>query len=436
MSGIAAMYAALGVPVTGSDRDDSQILQTLRAQGIDARVGHDAANLGEAQTVVYSTAIPDTNPELAAARARGLRVWHRSAALAALMLGHTAVCVSGTHGKTTTSAMAAHLLRAAGRDPSWVLGARLADGRSSHLGGGPEFVIEADESDGSFLQYPVDIAIITNIEDDHLDNWHTPENYHGGFLRFASRARTVVASADDPGARELTARLSGPRLVTFGLRESADVRVQDAELLPGGARATLSGLGDSGPFELPVPGAHNLANFAAAYTAARLLGVDGGLLRAAAGSFSGAERRFEFLGEAGGIRVVDDYAHHQTELAATLKAARRFAGEGRVVACFQPHLFTRTREYAAQLGEALTLADEIVVTDIYPAREEPIPGVTGELVAQAVRRLGRECEYVPQMADLPRELARIAKPGDLVVTLGAGSITSVGREFLALKRGS
>ena len=433
MSPIASLYAELGVPVTGSDQADSATLRQLREQGITAHLGHDAGHLGDAGTVVVSSAVRESNPELAQARRRGLRVWHRSAALGALMLDRTGVAVTGTHGKTTTSAMIAVLLAECGADPSYVIGSPLTgSGRGSRLGAGDAFVIEADESDGSFLQYPAQIVVITNIEADHLDNWGTPQAYADGFLRLALQptVTTVILDADDPGTRALAGALegSGKQVVLVGEAADADVRIGDFGFAGDGAHALLQADGDLGPLELAVPGRHNLHNAALAYATGRALGVAGARLRAAAAAFNGTHRRFQQIAEVDGVTIVDDYAHHPTEVVATLTAARVYAGERRLVACFQPHLFTRTRDFAADFAQALSLADQVVVLGIYPAREDPIPGVTGHLVADAARELAGtdRVHYVESVADAPAELASLVRPGDLLVTLGAGDVTTVG----------
>jgi len=438
MSGIAAMYDAVGVPVSGCDQADSPVLDELRALDIDVCVGHDLSHLEGVRTVVVSTAIRDSNVELVEARRRGLRVWHRSAALGALMLGKNAVAVSGTHGKTTTSAMVACLMTDLGVDPSFVVGAPVtATGTSYHLGQGDVFVIEADESDGSFLQYPADISVVTNVEADHLDNWLTPENYAAGFLAFAERARAVVIGGDDPGARALVEplRRAGVQVVVAGSDPDADVRIDGLRDDGGHASATLVTAQDAGPLALAVPGVHNVRNAAVAYAVGVLLGHghEGERMRAALSAFTGTHRRFETVAEASGVRIVDDYAHHPTELRATLTAARDVVGDGRVVACFQPHLFTRTRDFADDFGQALALADEVVVLDVYPAREDPIPGVTGELVAvAAARRLPGHVRYVAGLDDAPATLAEMIQSGDLVLTLGAGNVTTVGPKLASM----
>jgi UDP-N-acetylmuramate--alanine ligase len=439
MSGVAAMYAALGIPTSGSDQADSATLAMLADAGVRVFVGHDPAQLGDASTVVVSSAVRETNPELAEARRRGLRIWHRSAALGALMLGRRVIAVTGTHGKTTTSAMVATMLTAMGADPSYVVGSPLAStGRSYRLGAGDLFVVEADESDGSFLQYPAEIVVITNIEADHLDNWGTAEAYADGLLRFASAptVRVVVVNKDDPHTKDLIRALLAAHKSssTFGLDQDAHTRLTDLQVTASGASATLTAFADAGPLRIAVPGEYNLLNAAAAYTVGRLLyPFRGAEAREALAGFTGTSRRFEFVGEVAGARVFDDYAHHPTEVAATLAAARQLAGKGRVVAVFQPHLFTRTRDFAAEFGKALALADRILVLGIYPAREDPVPGVTGRLVADAATAAagaGR-VSYAETLAEGVDALAALLRPGDLAVTIGAGDVTRVGRELVS-----
>ncbi|RLP11174.1 UDP-N-acetylmuramate--L-alanine ligase [Propionibacterium australiense] len=442
MSGIAVGYHELGIPVSGCDQSDSPTLRQLAAMGIPAHVGHDPAQLDGVSTVVVSSAIRPDNPELVAARRAGLRIWHRSTALAALMLGHRTISVAGTHGKTTTSAMIATMISAAGTDPSYVIGSPLATtGRSAHIGHGDCFIVEADESDGSFWQYPTNIAVITNIEADHLDNWGDPENYAAGFARFATAGPVgqIVINADDPGARALTEQLrrepsTTARILTYGEAPDADVRLTDIRFRGMTSHARLSLDGREHALDLSVPGRHSLWNAAAAFAVGRLLGLADDALLAGAASFAGTHRRFQLLGTAerddGTVTVVDDYAHHPTEIAATLSAGRRVAGQGRLVACFQPHLFSRTRDFANAFGQVLAQADLVVLTDVYPAREEPIPGVTGELVADAARAAGAHVRYVQDKTALPGELASLVRGGDLVMTIGAGDITRVGPALL------
>lgn len=430
MSGIAAAYADLGIRVTGSDQADSANLAMLRGHGVTTYVGHDAGQLGDAETVVVSSAVRESNPELAEARRRGLRVWHRSAALGALMLGRPGVAVGGTHGKTTTSAMIAHVLAACDTDGGYVVGAPLATGESSRLGGpGTPFVVEADESDGSFLQYPATIRVVTNVEADHLDNWGTAEAYAEGFLRFAAGAGDVaVVDVDDAGGAGLAAALEGHPVLTYGTSPAAQVRITDVSHDATGVRGSILLDGASVTLALGVPGLHNLADATAALVVATRLGIDPGAAATALAGFRGAHRRFDPVGEAGGVRVVDDYAHHPTEIDAVLAAARDSVGQGRVIACFQPHLYSRTRDFARAFGEALAAADAVVLMDIYGAREEPMPGVTSALIGDVTaERLGADRVHAAHShPEAARLLAGLARPGDLVLTVGAGDVTTVG----------
>ncbi|GAA3976619.1 UDP-N-acetylmuramate--L-alanine ligase [Actinomadura viridis] len=441
MSGIARIMLRRGIAVSGSDAQDSEMLAQLGDLGAKVFVGHDAAYLGEADTVVVSTAIRDTNPELVAARERGLRVLHRSAALASLMAGREAVAVAGTHGKTTTTSMLTVALQHAGADPSYCIGGRLVTtGLGADEGGGPVFVAEADESDGSFLMYTPRIAVVTNVEADHLDNYGGFEKVKENFARFVDRVEpggTLVAGADDPVAMELAgrARERGLTVLTYGEAPGADLRVTGFTPRGLGSRFEIEG---SGEVVLGVPGRHNALNAAAVVAVGRALGADEAAVRAGLAEFRGAMRRLEPKGEAAGVEVFDSYAHHPTELTADLEATRDYveqkaaggAGAGRIVAVFQPHLYSRTRFFAAEFGEALGLADVAVVLDVYGAREDPEPGVTGRLVADRVPA-GTVCEYVPDRAEVTAAVTRLAVPGDIVITLGAGDVTRLGPEILA-----
>jgi UDP-N-acetylmuramate--alanine ligase len=434
MSGIAHMFHDLGVATSGCDSNRSDTLDELAEAGIPVHVGHDPAHLDGVATVVVSTAIRADNPELVAGRQRGLRIWHRSAALASLMTDSRVVAVAGTHGKTTTSAMIVTTLAHAGRDPRYVVGAPLAHtGRSYHLGSGDVFVVEADESDGSFLQYPTQVAVITNIESDHLDNWGTHQHYAAGFKRFATQhdVRAVVINNDDPGARELAAELmtlpDGPVVLTYGLAEDSVYRLTGEEFTGMESRAILRHGERRFELRLQVPGEHNLANAAAAFAVGDYLGIEPDRLVAGAAEFEGTLRRFQLVAAQGSVRVFDDYAHHPTEVRAALNAARRVAGQNRLVAAFQPHLYSRTSQFAEDFGRALALADLVLVTDVYGAREDPVPGVSGQLIVDAASRAGAQASYVPQRSDLPEALAAVVRPGDVVMTLGAGDITVVGK---------
>lgn len=437
MSGIARLFADAGVEVTGSDHVDSPTLRQLADSGVTTFVGHDSDQVGSAQVVVVSSAIREDNVELMAARRRGIPVWHRSTALAALMRERTGVSIAGTHGKTTTTAMTAVMVAAAGPDPSYVIGSPLAStGLSAHLSAIPDhgsaiMVVEADESDGSFLNYPTAIAVVTNLEADHLDHWGNSEAYFDGFVDFATQPglRALVTSADDPGAVELAERVRahGVTVITFGEAAGADIVLSDLSYHGTTASAKLAYGGDAGTLALQVPGRYNLHNAAAAYGVGRVLGLNHERLLAGAADFTGTLRRFQLVADVGGVRIYDDYAHHPTELRVALTAARRAAGDGRLIACFQPHLYSRTAEFADDFGASLALADVVVVTDVYAAREDPVAGVSGQLVAEAAIAAGAtDVTYIPDKAELPTYLAARAEPGDLVMTLGAGDVTLVG----------
>jgi UDP-N-acetylmuramate--alanine ligase len=436
MNGIATVMLAQGIRVSGSDRQDSKYLRSIEAKGARVYVGHRAEQLGDAATVVVSSAIREDNPELAEARRRGLRVLHRSAALGSLMLGRRGIAVAGTHGKTTTTAMIAHVLSGCGFDPSFVIGGALTGtATGGHLGGGNVMIVEADESDGSFLQYPCEVAVVTNIDPDHLSNWGSAENYADGFLRFATAAsvRLLVTSADDPGAVALTRRvrqqiaagLPRPEIMTFGTSEAADVQIMGTRLAGTGSAFTLGWAGDGGPVELSVPGDYNVLNAAAAYAVAIWLGADEAEARRELTRYQGTYRRFQLIGVPNNIRVYDDYAHHPTEVRNTLLAARTGVGDGRVVVCFQPHLYTRTRDFWRELARALEQADEAIVMDVCGDREDPLPGIDGAMVANAVTPGTAHVTYQPVWDEVAPTVARIARPGDLVITVGCGDVTKV-----------
>lgn len=438
VSVVARLLAARGVRVQGSDAHASDVVDALRAEGITVWVGHDPAHIADADTLVVSTAVRETNPELAAARERGLRVLHRSEALALLMDGTRAVAVAGAHGKTTTSAMIAVVLAEAGRDPSFAIGGsvRTAAGAvpGGHLGSGDVLVAEADESDGSFLNYRPEIAVVTNVEPDHLDHYGSDAAFEAAFVEFAGRVRPgglLVACADDAGAARLVAahRAAGGDALTYG-GPGADVVVRDHVATGDGGRFTLDVPASTGlvasdrtlDVVLEVPGVHNALDAAAALVVALRLGVDADTAVAGVGQFLGTGRRFEERGTAAGVRVVDDYAHHPTEVAALLRAARPAAAGGRVLALFQPHLFSRTRTFAREFAEALDLADEVVVTDVYAAREDDDPSVTGATITDLMTGRGR---HVADRVEAARAVAALARPGDLVLTVGAGDVTQL-----------
>jgi UDP-N-acetylmuramate--alanine ligase len=437
MSGIARIMLARGMTVSGSDAKDSGVLTGLRALGAVVYVGHHGSHLGEADTVVVSTAIRESNPEVVEARRRQLRVLPRAAALASVMAGRRAVAITGTHGKTTTTSMLTVALQHCGADPSFAIGGHLNEsGANAHNGSGEIFVAEADESDGSFLAYDPEVAIVTNVEADHLDNYRTAAAYVRAIEAFAQQVTGfLVTCADDPGARALAdrCRTHGIDVRTYGESSDADVKVAEIELNTTGVSFEVVSSGRRlGRLALRVPGRHNALNAAAAMTVGLGLGFGSAPLREGLAGFTGTRRRFELKGYAGGVWVYDDYAHHPTEVSAVLTAARPLAGEGRVVAIFQPHLFSRTRIFATEFGKALGAADEVIVMDVYAAREDPEPGVTGALVAAAVPLPPELVTFVPSWSAVPEVAAARLRRGDVVFTFGAGDVTLVGPEILEL----
>ncbi|MEI2779569.1 MAG: UDP-N-acetylmuramate--L-alanine ligase [Tetrasphaera sp.] len=438
MSGIAHLYAASGLPVDGCDQAPSQTLDALARAGVAVRVGHDVAHLDGVDTLVVSSAIPESNPELHLARAGGLRVLHRAQALAIAMGGHTRVAVAGANGKTTTTAMTVSALRHAGLDPSYAVGSVLLDtGAGWGVGSGSAFVVEADESDGSFLCYRPHIAVVTNVQPDHLDFYGDVAHVEAGYAAFAESIPSgglLVASADDPGAARLAAHAAaaGRRVATVGEAPGARLRIEQVELNGLASRAVLRGFGETIELRLGVPGRHNVHNAAAAVAAGWLgLDADPGELAAGLAGFSGTRRRFQVAGRSRGVTVVDDYAHNPAKVAAVVAAARAVAGRGRVRLVFQPHLFSRTRDFAAAFAQALTGADQVVLLPVYGAREAPIPGVDSHLIAE--RMPAGPCAVT--VVDTPDEavtaLAAAAAEGDLILTVGAGDVTRLGRDLLA-----
>jgi UDP-N-acetylmuramate--alanine ligase len=444
MSGIARILLARGVPVSGSDRRDTPTLLALRALGARVELGHDAAHLGSgegaADTVVVSTAIRADNPELAAAHERGLRVLPRAVALAAVMAGRRSVAVAGTHGKTSTTSMLTDAVQACGADPSFAIGGTLNEsGSNAHAGQGDVFVAEADESDRSFLVLAPFAGIVTNVEADHLDNYGDLAAVEAAFDRFLTTIDPegfVVLCLDDPGAARLADVPTKARVRTYGTAPEADLRLVDVDVAGDGTSytAVLDGT-ELGRVRIQVPGEHMARNSAAALLAGLELGLPAEGLIEGLGRFGGVHRRFELKGVVGGVRVYDDYAHHPTEVRAQLAAARAVAGDGRLVVAFQPHLYSRTREFADGIGDALGLADEVVVMVVYGAREDPVPGVTGAMVADAVPLPPERVLFEPSWSAAAPALAARARPGDLVMTMGAGDVSMVGPEVLeALRR--
>ncbi|MFE9434571.1 MULTISPECIES: UDP-N-acetylmuramate--L-alanine ligase [unclassified Streptomyces] len=437
MSGIAKILAQRGARVAGSDAKDSATAEALRALGVTVHIGHAADHLApDASCVVVSSAIRADNPELARAAELDIPVVHRSDALARLMDGLRPIAVAGTHGKTTTTSMLAVSLSSLGLSPSYAIGGDLdAPGSNALHGDGEIFVAEADESDRSFHKYAPEVAIVLNVELDHHANYASMDEIYASFETFVDRVTeggTLVISADHEGARELTRRVTAcdVNVVTYGDAADADLRV--LSVVPRGLTSEVTVLLDGAEltFGVSVPGRHYAHNAVAALAAGVALGIPAAELAPALASYTGVKRRLQLKGEAAGVQVVDSYAHHPTEMTADLEAMR--AGtSGRILVVFQPHLFSRTQELGKEMGESLALADASVVLDIYPAREDPIPGVTSELILQAARAAGADVTPVHDKADVPSVVAGMAKPGDLVLTMGAGDVTDLGPEILA-----
>jgi UDP-N-acetylmuramate--alanine ligase len=437
MSGIARIMLGRGVTVSGSDRAASPQVDELAALGAVVHLGHSPDNVAGADTVVTTpSAIGDCNPEILAARERAITIIPRAAALASIMMGRRGIAVAGTHGKTTTTSMLTTVLRHSGADPSYVIGGILAEtGLGAAEGTGEFFVAEADESDASFLNLSPAVAVVTCIEAEHLDNYRDLAEIEATFAAFAAKISAgglLVACLDDPGAASLAAGAASLplRVRTYGESAAADYRVSEIAVRGMTTRLTVTSEA-TGPrtLTIAVPGRHYALDAAAAFATAVELGVAAGPAVDGLEAYRGAQRRMEPKGEADGVRVLDSYAHHPTELAADLTAARDVAGGGRVIAVFQPHLYSRTRFFAAQFGAALGLADEALVLDVYAAREDPEPGVSGQLVADAVP--GGRARFLPDAADVPEVIAGLAKPGDLVLTMGAGDVTSLGPLIVA-----
>lgn len=444
MSGIARVLLARGIEVSGSDAKDSRRLQALKPLGGKVFVGHDADNLvitgSQPSCVVVSTAIGKDNPEVLRAIELGIPVISRAVALAELLQGSIAVSVAGTHGKTTTTSMVTVILQNAGKDPSFVIGSEMNEsGSNAHQGSGELFVVEADESDGTFLVLPTTLGIVTNVEADHLNYWGTYEGVEQAFVDFIvatkDRDGLAVVCGDDPGAKVVTqrARELGAKVITYGQGEENDAVLK---LLPSGtvgSEFTIAYQGQMhGPIKLLVPGVHNALNATAAFVAALIQGctsqqgVDG------LQSFTGTHRRFEFRGEVAGVRVFDDYAHHPTEIDAVLRAARTVVGQGRVLAAFQAHHYYRTALFSKEFGQALGLADYVVVLEVFAPGEEPIPGASGSTMANNVPLPTEQVVFEPSWSKVPAHLVEYAQPGDIVLTLGAGDIGMMCPEILTL----
>ncbi len=439
MSALAELFVRRGATVTGCDAHPESA-GDLRSLGIEIAAGHDASHVPGARAVVVTSAVPRSHPELEAARALGIPVIRRAEALAEAIAGGVTIGIAGTHGKTTTTVMTTEALAAAGLEPTGVVGGRVGSwGGNLRLGGHERFVVEADEYDRSFLALAPDVAVVTNVEADHLDIYADLADIRGAFTEFVGRARMVVLCADDAGATTLPTRAAS-EVVRYSAAAAGDAPHADARLVARDVRATAVGgsvcdvVWDArtlGTLTLAVPGLHNVRNALAALAVGLLLGATFPAMRRGLEAFRGVERRFQRLGEVGGVLVIDDYAHHPTELDATLAAARGAYPGRRIVAAFQPHLFTRTRDFAPAFARALAAADVALVADIYPAREQPIPGVTADLVRDALRTTGAPAPWSGSRDALAAALEDRVRPGDVVLTIGAGDITRTGPELLA-----
>jgi len=423
MSGIARILIGMGHKVTGSDLRDTSNVAALRELGAEIHIGHDAKNLGNPDTVVVTSALWPTNPEYVLAKERGIPVLHRSAALAYLTTKHRLIAVAGAHGKTTSTGMVITGLLRLGIDPSFVNGGVIAElGASSAKGKDDLFVIEADESDGSFLHYETAIALITNVDPDHLDHYGSRDAFDAEFAKFANGAKEfVVISSDDDGAKRVTKLIANKKAITFGFADDATVRIVEADSSGPQVSFTVEVNGGRHSATLNVPGEHNAVNAAGALGVLVGLGFEAGPALEGIQTFRGTERRFELHGTKRGVSVYDDFAHHPTEVEAALKAARAVVGSGKLITVFQPHLYSRTRLMHSEFAKALALSDQVVVLDIYAAREDPEPGVTGALVSNSFEDQTK-VHYVPEWDDAPAVAASLAEAGDFIVTMGCGDV--------------
>jgi UDP-N-acetylmuramate--alanine ligase len=427
MSGLARIALTHGAQVSGSDEKDSSVLAALSALGATVFSSHSAENVQGADLVIYSNAISHSNSERVAAEKLSIPIYTRAQALALLMSESISIAVAGTHGKTTTSSMLTVALQACGVDPSFAIGGTIsASGSNAHRGTGEYFVAEADESDGSFIEYKPFGAIVTNVEHDHVDYFATPADVTAAFEDFAQTISSdgfLVYCADDAGSLALGRLKRSYLSISYGENAESDLHIDQVELGAKGSRARALWKGKSiGHLELNVPGRHNIDNAAAALAVGLHLGLPTAGLLAGLASFAGTGRRFELKGTVHGIRVIDDYGHHPTEIRVTLDAARRYAGDGRLLVIFQPHRYSRTQAFMSEFASALSLADDVTLLEVYAASEKPIPGVSSEAIAQSMTN----GKYVPNFVDATDAMIEMAKPGDVIMTLGAGDVSSLG----------
>jgi UDP-N-acetylmuramate--alanine ligase len=439
MAPLAEMLLLAGGRVTGCQDHVNAAARLLRRHGAEIVEGHDPSHVEGCVAVVMTAAVPDDHPEIAAARARGIPVLKRAKALGAIVNRGRVVGIAGTHGKTTTTTLTTTVLAAAGLHPTGFVGAHVpAWGGNLRAGRDELYVVEADEYDRSFHQLRPSIAVVTTLEADHLDIYGSLASVEEAFLTFAESVPDggmVACCADDHGAARLASLLRGgpERVMTYGLNAGSMLRAEDVDLAGGGARFTVRERGTVlGTARVKAPGVHNVRNALAAIAVARRLGVDWGMIERGVADYAGIDRRFEQVGEAGGVLFVDDYAHHPTEVEATLRAARAAHPGRRLVAVFQPHLYSRTRDFAREFGATLALADVAFLTDVYAAREKPIDGVSGEMIAGPAREAGADLRYVADRAAIVEAVAAELRPGDLCLTMGAGNLDEAARELLTL----
>ena len=426
MSGLARIALSHGITVSGSDAKDSSVVIALSALGATVATSHEAAHVDGADLVVYSTAISASNPERVRAAELKIPILTRAAALAVLMSESKSVAVAGTHGKTTTSSMLAVALQACSADPSFAIGGTItASGSNAHRGTGEIFVAEADESDGSFIEYHPFAAIVTNVEHDHVDFFPTPESVAQAFRDFAATIKAegfLTYCADDAGSVALAGTTKSVELISYGVSEGADLHIDQIELMTMGSSARAVWNGKTvGHIELQVPGHHNLLNAAGVLATGLKLGFGAAELLTGLGTFRGTGRRFELKGTVHGVRVIDDYGHHPTEIQVTLEAARRYAADGRLIVIFQPHRYSRTQAFASAFAAVLDTADRAIVLEVYAASEKPIDGVTSKLITQHMK-IG---EYIPNFVEVTDSVIEMAQPGDVIMTLGAGDVSSL-----------